>query len=161
MEKQNILQSSDRILFLLNLLSRGKYSKDEILKEFKKENIEISKTTLNNYLNTIKECSLPLKSIQEKKVHYFTLSKKNSEIVFDEAELAALQDVEKLLVLENNWENTKKALRIFYKLELNFKTREEKLPLMDFGYYSKLNWQLVKELKQHCKEKNIITIDYL
>ena len=32
---------------------------------------------------------------------------------------------------------------------------------LHFGYFSQINWKMVLELEKHCKEKNIISIEYI
>lgn len=159
--KNKNLNSTDRALFVLNLLSLGKFSKNQIIEEFKKQNINITISTINNYLEKLKQYEIPIKSEKENNISYYFLEKKFIEPDFTQEELSILQDIKKLLILEKNFDNIRKAMRIFYKVALLVDNQEKRLQLIDFEYYSKINWRLVKELKNHCLNKNIITFDYL
>ena len=54
-------KSISNILYLLKTLSVGEYSKNELIEKFKQENINLSKTSLNNYLQKIKLNNIPIK----------------------------------------------------------------------------------------------------
>ena len=153
-------ESTLKVLFLLNLLCHKVLSKKEIIEEFKKNDVEIKKTTINNYINKLKSNNIPIAIAQIKNVNYYSLDKKYIINPSNE-ELDASSDVKKLLFNEKKQQIIKNTMRVFYKFALNTdnsKTREE---LVDFGYYSKINWLLVKKLEQHCKNKDIILIDYI
>jgi len=158
--KKQAQESSLKILFLLNLLCKKELSKNDIIEEFKKQNVEIKKTTINNYINKLKNNNIPIVVKQRKNVNYYTFDKKYN-IIPTKEELDASSDVKKLLLNEKTQQIIKNVMRIFYKFALHtydYKIREE---LVDFGYYSKINWLLVKHLENHCKNKNIIMIDYI
>jgi len=52
-------------------------------------------------------------------------------------------------------------MRAFYKFALLTQNKDYRGSLINFDYYSKINWLLVKQLKFHCHEKDIIMFDYL
>ncbi|MBQ8476701.1 hypothetical protein IJ531_06545 [bacterium] len=152
--------SSLKLLFLLNVLLRGEFSKNEIIEEFKKNNFQIQKTTVGNYIQKLKNYNIPIVVKQIKNINYYSLDKKY-KVELTQPELNAAQDVKKLILSEKNPDIIKKAMRIFYKFALFVKNKDTRRELADFGYYSKINWLLVKELENHCRSKNIITIDYI
>ena len=76
-------------------------------------------------------------------------------------EIDISNDVKRLIAAEKNQEIIKNVMRIFYKFALHIENDDKKEELINFGYYSKINWLLVKQLKEHCKNKDIIMIDYL
>jgi len=153
-------ESSIRILFLLNILYDKEYSKNEIIEEFKKNNIEIQKTSVYNYINKLKSSNIPIVTKKIKNTNYYTINKNNA-INIKDYELEAVNDVKKLIISEKNPEIIKKAMRVFYKFALYVDSENKKRELINFDYYSKINWLLVKKLKEHCKNKDIITIDYI
>ena len=157
---KNMKQSSSlKILFLLNLLCKKEISKNEIIEEFKKNDTEIKKTSINNYINKLKQYGIPIITKQIKNVNYYTFDKKY-DIKLKRNELDSASDVKKLVLSERNQEIIKNTMRVFYKFALHTNDNDTKLELADFGYYSKINWLLVKQLKEHCTKKNVIKILY-
>lgn len=153
-------ESSYRILFLLNLLYDNEFSKNEIIEEFKKNNIEIKKTSINNYIEKLKNHNIPVSVKKIKNVNYYSLNK-NNFITLKDDEIDTSNDVKRLITAEKNKELIKNAMRVFYKFALHVDNKDKRQELVNFGYYSKINWILVKQLQKHCKNKDIITIDYL
>ena len=152
--------SSYRVLFLLNLLCNKEYSKNEIIEKFKKNNIQIKKTTVGNYINKLKENNIPIIVKQIKNVNYYTIDKSNP-VSLKYCELNALSDIKNLLISSKNLDIIKKTMRVFYKLALHIEDNNAKNELLNFDYFSKINWSLVKKLNEHCKNKDIIAIDYI
>ncbi len=153
-------ESSLKILFLLNLLCSGEFSKNEIIEKFKNNNVEIKKTSINNYIDKLKQYDIPITTKKIKNVNYYSLEKKYN-VTLKQNELDCANDVKKLILSEKNQEIIKNTIRVFCKFALFANDNDTKLELADFGYYSKINWLLVKQLKEHCKNKNIITISYI
>ena len=52
-------------------------------------------------------------------------------------------------------------MRLFYQLALFIKDMDERREFIDFGYYSTINWYLVTQLEKHCREKNVLILDYI
>lgn len=152
--------SSYRVLFLLNMLYDKECSKNEIIEKFKKNNIKINKTTVSNYINKLKNSGIPVVIKQIKNINYYTIDK-NTPPSLNFIELSALSAAKNLLISSKNLEIIKKAIRIFYKFALHIKDNDTKYELLNFNYYSKINWSLVKKLNEHCKNKDIIAIDYI
>lgn len=152
--------SSLKVLFLLNLLYDGQYSKKEIIEEFTKNNINIKKTSINNYIEKLKSNDIPIIIKKIKNTNYYSLDK-NQIIYLKQNETDAAQDVKKILIAQKNKYLIKKAMQIFYKYALHIEDKNTKLELVNFDYYSKINWHLVKQLEYHCKNKNIIMLDYI
>ena len=153
-------ESTLKILFLLNLLYDKELTKNEIIEEFKKHNIDIKKTTINNYINKLKNHDFKIITKKIKNENCYFLDK-NYDIKVLQKELDAASDIKKLLLSEKNEEIIRNTMRVFYKFALNTNNKDTRLDLINFGYYSKINWALVKQLKEHCKNKNIIMIDYI
>lgn len=153
-------ETSLRILFLLNLLYKGKYSKNEIMEEFKKNGVTVRRSSINNYIEKLKEYDIPIVVEQIKKSNYYSI-KNECQLDLKTSEINASSDVKRLLISEKNEYIIKKAMRVFYKFALQTEDKGIRQELINFGYYSKINWLLVKCLREHCKKKNIIKIDYL
>lgn len=150
-----------KALFLLNMLSHKPYNKAEIIAEFKRNNVQISKSSITNYIEKLKAFNIPIKTNRINGVDTYSLNKQDIMIDISEREALIAQDVKKLLMLERDYENIRCAIALFYKFALLTPNLETRSQLADFGYYSTINWELVKELQYHCSKKNIIEIDYI
>ena len=153
-------ESSYRILLLLKLISQKKLSKNEIIEEFKKNNIKIAKTTINNYIEKLQDNDIPIKITKNKNINLYSLDKKDY-VFIDDIEVDVAQDVKKLVLLEKNQDIIRSLMKVFYKFALFVDDKDTQLKFLNFGYYSKINWSLVNQLIEHCKNKNIITVDYI
>ena len=154
-------KSISNILYLLKTLSVGEYSKNELIEKFKQENINLSKTSLNNYLQKIKLNNIPIKQKQVKNQKYYSLDKTKIDTRVNEEEMSVIRDTKSLFLNEKNPSNIRYIMRAFYKFALATKNQKTRNELADFGYWSKINWNLVKSLNCHCKNKDIIALDYL
>lgn len=153
-------QSSFKVLFLLNLLFNKEYSKREIIEEFEKFDIQIKKTSVNNYINKLKTNNIPIIVRQVKNTNYYSIDK-NTSIPLKFLELSASSDVKDILISSKNIDLIRCVMRVFYKFALYAKDDDTKFELMNFDYYSKINWLIVKKLDEHCRNKDIIAIDYI
>lgn len=161
MSEENLQeQSALRILFLLNLLYEKPLNKDEITLEFKKSGVELAKSTLNNYIEKLKNFDIPIEIKKEKNVNYYFINKED-HIELSDSELECSRDVKKLLLLEKNPDTIRKAMRLFYKFALRTRDEAARRSLTDFDFYSKIDWKLVKELKNHAKNNDLISIEYI
>jgi len=153
--------STYKILYLLNLLSKKDYTKNALIEEFAKIGITVSKSSLSFYFNKLEKEGI--KIVKEKaggeNIYHFEKYKRQLELESDD--FTALRDIRKLLFAQKNHSHIRKTLRLFYKLAINSKNYETQSELLDFGYYSTLNWYLVRQLEKHCKTKDILQIDYI
>ncbi len=153
-------QSSFRVLFLLNMLFDKERSKNEIIEEFKKNNIEIKKTTVLNYINKLKENNISIITKKIKNTNYYSVEK-NAPVSLKHLELSAASDIKTILASDKRIDFVKNLIKVFYKFSLHVKDNNTKFELVNFDYYSKINWGLVKQLEKHCKNKDIISIEYI
>ncbi|MBR1616559.1 hypothetical protein IJ670_00255 [bacterium] len=153
--------SLSRILFLLKLLSQGTYSKNDIISEFKKQNIIIQKTSINNYIKKLEQNDIKIKTNKIKNENFYTLDTQGSLIEFQDIELNVADDVKKFISNEKNINIIRYIMRTFYKIALQTQNSKARQQLANFGYFSKINWALVRQIMYHCKNKNLITLDYI
>lgn len=150
-----------KALFLLNLLSYKPCNKNQIILEFAKNDVRISKTSVTNYIEKLKAYNIPIKTSQQDGTDIYSLNKNQLCVDITEHEARIAQDVKKLLILQKDFDTIRTAMRLFYKFALLVPESQIRAQLADFGYYSTIDWQLVEELKHHCKYKNVIEIDYI
>jgi len=152
--------SSIRLLYLLNLLHFREFSRLEIINEFKKKKINISKTTVLKYISKLEKQNIKINKIKKAKTYYYSIPKENN-VNLEKNELAALQDVKKIFITNKDIEDIKIAMKLFYKFALNIKNIQTRAEVVNFDYFSKLNMALVSKLQEHCQNKDIILIDYI
>ena len=154
--------STYKLLFLLNLLSSGEFTKNEILEKFKENNISITKSLITNYINQIINNDIKLNiKINSKREKVYSLQEKKTSLDFNQSELKLIFFLKKLLISQKNPTRIRRTMRMFYKLACLIEDEDICRQFIDFGYYSTLHWNLVRQLEEHCKKKNIITIDYI
>lgn len=153
----NYAKSTYNTLFLANLLLENKLSKKEILEKFKLQNNEISLATLNNYLKKLKDNNINIK----KAGLNFYIDCSNYEFNLTKDNIKALNDIKKLILSEKNYKIIRMLMRFYYKISKLIENENLKYELMDFAYYSELNWDLIYKLENHCKNKDVILIDYI
>lgn len=155
-------KSSYKLLFLLNLLLNGEYTKNEIIDEFNKNDIQISKALINSYIEKYLKYGIEIKSrINKKREKAYYFEKKEANIKFSNIEMKVISDIKKLLFAQKNYNYIRKTMRLFYKISNFIKDKEQQRDFLDFGYYSTINWYIVRELEKHCNEKNLIEIEYI
>lgn len=154
------LMSSSKILLLWIFLKEDKFTKQQLLEKFAQNEIQISKRTLDYYLSKLKKYEEIKVQIKGKKTFYY-IENPPSKLVLDKKDKLALLDIKNLLKLEKNYKHIKEAIKLFLKISLYIEDFEERSEFLYFNYYSTLNWFLVKELEKHCKNKDIIEIDYI
>ena len=153
----NYAKSTYNTLFLANLLLENKLSKKEILKKFSSLDNKISLATLNNYLKKLKDNNIQIK--KEGLNYYIDSSYYDFELSKDN--IKALNDIKKIVISKKDYKTIRMVMRFFYKISKLIKNEELKYELLDFSYYSELNWDLIYKLENHCKDKDIILIDYI
>ena len=154
--------STFKLLHLLNLVIEKDCTKNEIIEDFKKIDIKMTRTLITNYIEQYIQNGIEIKNkINNKREKVYYLEKNNINLEISEEEFCVISDVKKLLISQKNYDRIRKTMRLFYKLAQFIEDEDMKLKLIDFGYYSTINWNLVRQLEEHCKNKNLILIDYI
>lgn len=152
--------SSSKILLLWNFLKQNKLNKTEIIAKFAENNINFSERTLNYYISKLKKY-VDIKIETKNKLNYYHIPQKTPFLKLSKQEKLALLDIKNLLKLEKNYRHIKEAMRFFLKISFFIEDFEERSEFLHFDYYSTLNWHLINCLEKHCKNKDIIKIDYI
>ncbi len=150
-----------KILFLLKLLCEKDYTKKELLDEFKKSNIKTSGVSISAYIKKLKQNKINIEIYKKKNKNIYHFKRNPAQFNLTKEETDAIYDIKKLLYAKKDYNKIRKVIRLFCKLIFFAKGDELRSNLLDFGYYSSLNWCLVKVLEEHCKNKDIILIDYI
>ena len=153
--------STYRILYLLNLLNQKDLTKNDIVDEFLKISENVSKPSINSYINKLIKNGFKIKVLNNKNKNVYHLERPKVEFMPEKNELKTLDDIKKIIIAQKDYSKIRKFVRILYKFVLSIEDDETAHKFFDFGYYSKINWGLVRELENHCKNKNLIEIDYI
>lgn len=153
----NYAKSTHNILFLANMLLNNKLSKKEILEKFDLLNNKISLATLNNYLKKLKDNNINIK--KENLNFYIDYTDYNFELTKEN--IKTINEIKKVVISKKDYKIIRTVMRFFYKISKLIQNEDFKKELIDFGYYSELNWDLLYKLENHCKNKDIILIDYI
>lgn len=149
-----------KILFLSHMLISGEYTKKEIISEYLKNNVKISRTSIDNYIKILSENGINIRLRKNKGKNLYSVVQNNFNPEFDEKTKTTFKELKKILVSQKNYNLIKNTVYLFYKLSLNF-DKQISSSLANFGYYSNINWFLVNELEKHCIDKDIIKIEYI
>ena len=152
--------SSFRILYLLKILYNKAYSKNEIIEEFKKIGVCVNKTTILKYINKLNECEINITCEKIKNKNFYSI-KKQSTLNLTQDEINSSQSLKKRIILNGSENEIRCMMLLFYKFALYSEDDDLRRNLIDFDYYSKINWHLVNKLKKHCESHDIIELDYI
>jgi len=154
--------SSYKLLYLLNLLADGEHTKSDIIEEFRRANISVGRSLINKYIEQCDQHGIEIESkINAKRENVYFLKKTEPCLNFTREELDVISDVKKLLIAQKNYTRIRKTMRLFYKLSKYIKDNDIQREFIDFGYYSTVNWFLVNQLEKHCKNKDLIELEYI
>ena len=153
--------STYRILYLLNLLNQKDCTKNEIVDEFSKIGEKITKISVNSYIKKLQENGFNIEILNIKNEKLYHLVPLKTKLELSEAELRSLSDIKKILIAQKDYNKIRKFIRILYKYVLNIEKEETADRFFNCGYFSKINWALVLKLEEHCKNKDLIEIDYV
>ena len=154
--------STYKMLSLLYLLASKECTKKDIIEKLSESNISITSSLITRYVDKFIKNGIDIKSkINDKRENVYCLNKNNLTLNFSDSEMSVISDVKKLLMTQKNYDRIRKTMRLFYKLANYIQDEDRKLSFIDFGYFSTINWHLVRQLEEHCREKNVITLDYI
>lgn len=153
--------STYKVLHLLNLLIEKDYTKNEILEEFLKIDVKLTKASINNYINKLLSCGFNIEIKNKKNKNLYHLKLPKQKLKPSENEIKNLNELKKILIAQKDHDKIRRFIRILYKFVLHIQDFEMANSFFDFGYYSTINWALVLRLEQHCKNKDLIEINYV
>lgn len=154
--------SAYKLLFMLNLIVEQEQSKKALIEKFESFGIKITPTLITNYIHRLIRNGFKIKTkINEKREKLYYFEKEKFNLFFNKEEFCVISDLKKLVIAQKNYDRIRKTMRLFYKLSQFVENEDLKLKLIDFGYYSTINWNLVMQLEEHCEQKNLILIDYI
>lgn len=155
------ISQTNKILSLLYILQNKECDFIELIEIFKRKNIEISKATLKKYFNLLKQNGIPLKISKNKNKNLYCLELKKDSFQLDDKDVKLLCDLKKIVINDYNYKEIRQIME-FYLLLKDFVLKEDlKYSLIDFGYYSTINWYILEELEKHCQNNSVVEIEYV
>ncbi len=156
-EKNGIVH---KLLLLVNILINKKLSKTDIISEFQKKNISVSKTSIDKYIRILTDNGFSVKTEKEKGKNIYFLEFDIEKNNLNEESEAVFQELKKIIISQKDYNFVKNSVYMFYKIASCF-DKDSISKVANFGYYSTINWFLVNELEKHCYDKDIILIEYI
>lgn len=154
--------STQKLLYLFNILADGEKTKKDIIKEFENANITLCRSLINKYVKQYQQYGIDIKNkVNNKRENVYYINDTTPTLDFTREELNVISDVKKLLIAQKNYNRIRKIMCLFYKLAKYIKDIDMQREFVDFGYYSTLNWFLVRQLEKHCQNKDVIALDYV
>lgn len=150
-----------KTLTLLNFLITNKYSRKQLLQEFQKLQIDIKETSVSNYIKKLKDNNIKIKEEKINKTIFYSVAHSDPELEITPENLKIIYDIKQLLFAQKNYQCIRQAMELFYKVSKYIKNEDIKSEFLDFGYFSTVNWGLIKILESHCETKDILLLDYI
>ena len=88
----------NRLLFLAYLLASKKRTKKDITAEFSKKNINLSKTTIDNYFKTLNNNGIKIKSENKNGIKQYFLMPNEEKISLNDKTESVFQEFKKMMV---------------------------------------------------------------
>ncbi len=151
-----------RLLFLLRLLMQGAISKERIIKECENNEYirEISYDTIRLDINTLKNAGFDITNSIIDGEYVYMLKSHPLEIKFTKEDIKVLNRIKKIAIELWKWEDIISLYETLEKI-LQFTDNEEyKDSVLNFGYFMKIDFQILKELHRHCLQNNEIAVKY-
>lgn len=144
------------------MLQEGEYTKNEIIERFASVGIQVTRPLIIRYIEQFQNYGVKVcHRVNEHRQKVYYINKADTNLEFTREEMDAISDAKKLLIAQKNYDRIRKTMRLFYKLAKCMKDKDMLREFVDFGYYSTVNWYLVKQLEKHCKQKDVIALRYI
>lgn len=150
-----------KILYVLWLLSENVCSKEELLSKLSEYCSEHTNSCLiSSYIEILNKNGFVVNSVKNNKSTTYHLKKKPKKLLFSDDEIELLEKIKKIIISQKDIIKIRRIMILFYKIILALDNNEHKNILIDFGYYSNINWYLVQQLEKHCLTQDVILVDY-
>lgn len=160
--KQKASSTGFRVLFLLDLLLEAPRTKEEIINELSRNPLieTASKETVRLDLNTLKNAGFEIKNLGKKGSYRYKIYQSPIKFKLTKKELKVLSQTKDAILKLSNWEYILKLYKVFEKISELIEDEEEKNELLNFRYFSNIDFKLLGELNALTKRKKTVILLY-
>jgi len=161
--KRKISLTGYRLFFILQLLIQGPVSKEEILAEINKNGSigEVGEDTIRLDINTLKSAGFEIITGGKSDGYKYFLDWNPLKIDFDRSELVVFNRAKRAVLELCDWEFIANLHEVFLKISKFVKDERAASDFLNFGYFSSIDFEILKQLKTACKNRNLIKVLYL
>ncbi len=161
-KKKKINRTGYRILLVLQLLMHKEASKEDIIKAVSKTlcSKKISADTVRLDINTLKSAGFCVECKEAGKNSRYRLAQNPISIKLLRSEILAINQIKDAVFELQDWKYILNLYKVFEKISKFIEAGELKNKLLDFKYFSNIDFSLLKELDYHCSKKHEITVLY-
>ncbi len=161
--KRKISSTGYRLFFILQLLIQGPVSKEEILAEINKNNTigRVSEDTIRLDINTLKSAGFEIITGSKSEGYKYFLDWNPLKIDFDRSEIKIFGLVKKAAIELCDWEFIVNLHEVFSKISKFVQDESIVNDFLNFGYFSNIDFEILKQLNVACKSRNMVKLLYL
>ena len=160
--KQKASSTGFRVLLLLDLLLEAPQTKDEIINKLLKNPLveTVSKETIRLDLNTLKSAGFEIENLGRASGYKYKINWSPIKFKLTKKELKVLSRTKDAVLKLSNWEYILALYKVFEKISGLIEDDEAVYELLNFRYFSNIDFQILKELNALTKRKKTIVLLY-
>ncbi len=160
--KKKINRTGYRILLVLQLLMQHEASKEDIIKAVSKTlcSKEVSADTVRLDINTLKSAGFFVECKEAGKNSCYRLAQNPISIKLLKSEILAINQIKEAVFELEDWKYIFNLYKVFEKISKFIEEEEFKNKILDFKYFSSIDFSLLRELDYHCSKKHEIAVLY-
>ncbi len=160
--KQKASSTGFRVLYLLDLLLEAPRTKDDILNELLKnpDVSNVSYETIRLDLNTLKKAGFEIENLGKTNNYKYKIKKDPIKFKLTKKELKVLTQTKDAILKLSRWEYILKLYKVFEKISGLIEEDEIINEIMDFRYFSGVDFEILKNLNALTKRKKTVLLLY-
>jgi len=160
--KQKASSTGFRVLFVLELLLEAPLSKDEIVNELLKNPYiqNVSYETLRLDLNTLKKAGFEIQNTGRKNNYRYEIKRDPIKFKLTKKELKVLTQTKDAIIKLSRWEYILKLYKVFEKISALTDDENAVCELMNFRYFSNIDFEILKDLNALVKRNKTVLLLY-
>lgn len=161
--KRKISLTGYRLFFILQLLIQGPVSKDEILAQINKSGLigTVGEDTIRLDINTLKSAGFEINTGRKIDGYKYQLDWNPLKIDFNRSEIKVFNQTKKAIIELCDWEFIANLHDVFLKISKFVQDEKIVDDFLNFGYFSNIDFEILKQLNAACKNHHLVKILYL
>ncbi len=157
-----INQTGFRVLTILKLLMEDAKTKDELLRSVNACPYvnEISKDTIKLDISTLKSLGFEIKTIESSGLKKYQLKFSPLKINLTKSQVGAINQIKRAVISLWEWRYIIALYRTLDKISKFVKDKELADEILDFQYFLRIDFELLKELDCLAQKKSEVTLKY-